>query len=709
MHKPAVPAFLALCALNGATWGCAEDTQRTPAIPDIAAPAPSPAGPPSQVAAPPVGASESHPKSPPLSSEGGMTARYRLSFERRRQHLVDVEAHFPALPENTDSNPGLELMMPVWTPGSYLVREYARHIEGEGMIATERGSDKPLAITKVRKNRWRIDTDRLKPVTLRYSVYCNRLAVQGNFVDEEMAVLNGAALFLTPVNNDADEEEADDDPMQHPYVVHLTLPTTWSTAVTGLPHDPGKARLQFISANYDVLVDSPIVAGNPIIHDFVVAGVGHRLVNLGGGKVWDEKRSARDVAHLTKAHTDFWGVTPYTDYTFLNIIADAHGGLEHLNSTLILTDRWRSSNREDYLSWLGLVSHEFFHTWNVKRLRPVALGPFDYEQEVHTKSLWIAEGITSYYDDLLLRRARLMTVDEYLERLSKNINRLHKTPGRKAVSLELASYDAWIKYYRRDENTRNTSVSYYTKGAVVAFLLDAKIRALTENKRSLDDVMRIAYQRFSGTTGFTAGGFQELVGQIAPSPEWAGFFSTAVRGTAELDYKPALDFFGFGFAETSKTPAEREDKSAGVQDAADDPPKDEDQLAFSDNVAQEPEPGSLGIRHKTLGKRIVVQEVARGGPSYHAGIHAGDELLAVGGFRVLDGQLSKILSAHPPGSTVELLVSRRGIVHSLSLKLEKARAKEAFNLERLEHTSARQRKNLALWLGFSPADSIGAE
>ena len=236
---------------------------------------------------------------------------------------------------------------------------------------------------------------------------------------------------------------------------------------------------------------------------FEVDGIPHSLVNEGEGGLWDGLSAARDVEKIVRAHRHMWGFLPYDQYVFFNMITEAGGGLEHKNSTLLMTSRWHYRVRKDYLAWLSLVSHEFFHVWNVKRLRPVELGPFDYENEVYTKNLWTAEGITSYYTELGVRRAGLCTQDEFFERLSSLIERLQTTPGRLVHPLEMASYDAWIKFYRNDENSPNTTISYYTKGAVVAWLLDAKIQAATGGAKSLDDVLRLAYTRYAGEYGFT--------------------------------------------------------------------------------------------------------------------------------------------------------------------------------------------------------------
>ena len=328
----------------------------------------------------------------------------------------------------------------------------------------------------------------------------------------------------------------------------MELPDGWRGTATGLPPHPGRAPHAYRAPDFDTLVDSPIVAGNPAVYPFTVAGVPHHLVNLGESGVWDGPRSAEDAERITRELHRMWGLMPYERYRFLNLITEAGGGLEHRNSTLLMTSRWATSSRPRYLRWLGLVSHELFHAWNGKRLRPIELGPFDYEAEVHTESLWVVEGLTSYYADLVVHRAGLSTETEYLQALSRRIRGLQTTPGRAVQPVALASYDAWIKFYRGDENSRNTSVSYYTKGAVVGFLLDMRIRAATGGAKTLDDVLRRAYARYSGARGFMPNEFRATAEAVAGKP-LSGWFAHALDSTGELDYAEALDWLGLTFGD----------------------------------------------------------------------------------------------------------------------------------------------------------------
>jgi predicted metalloprotease with PDZ domain len=389
--------------------------------------------------------------------------RYTLRFPAPQTHYVEVSAAIP-----TAVRDHVEMMMPVWTPGSYLVREFSRHVEGV-VAATVDGE--ALPVSKTRKNRWRIDTGGAPVVSVSYRVYGHEMSVRTNWIEAEFALLNGAATFMTPGDGEARVHD-----------VAIEPAVGWAqsrTALRRLGDDPH----HYSAPDYDRLVDSPILLGNPAVYEFTVDAKPHYLVNEGEAGVFDGARAARDLERIVREYRRMWGFLPYDHYFFLNVITEAGGGLEHAESTVLMTTRWTTRTRKAYLAWLGLASHEFFHVWNVKRLRPAELGPFDYEHEVHTHSLWVAEGFTDYYADLALHRAGLMTRDEYLEVLSSKIEGVQSTPGRHVQSVSLASFDAWIKHYRPDENSVNTAVSYYTKGAVIAFLLDARIRSATGGRR----------------------------------------------------------------------------------------------------------------------------------------------------------------------------------------------------------------------------------
>ena len=536
---------------------------------------------------------------------------YVLRFPEPHTHYIDVEAVLPATGRDA-----LELAMAVWTPGSYLVREYSRHVED---VRAEAGGE-PREVVKTAKNRWRVETGGASSVTVRYRVYGREMTVRTNYVDAAFALVNGAPTFLTLAG----------DSRPRPHEVRVELPDGWRAAVSALPR-ASDAPHHFLARDFDTLVDSPIVAGSPSVHAFTAAGRPHLLVNVGDDALWDAERSVADLAKLVEAHAGFWGGSPpYDRYVIFNVISEASGGLEHRDSTVLMTSRWKMRTRRAYVDWLSLVSHELFHVWNGKRLRPIELGPFEYEQENHTRALWVVEGLTSYYGDLLAARAGVITQDEYLGELGAMIADLQATPGRLAQPVSEASFDAWIRYYRQDENTPNTTVSYYTKGAIVGLLLDVEIRRASNDAKTLDDVMRTAYARYSEETGFTGEQFRALVSDVA-GRDLSRWLRHALDTTDELDYAP-LAYVG---------------------------------LRLRDEEAASSGRAWLGLqlsRPATLKNddgRLVVTQVRRGTPAYEAGVNVDDEIVALGGYRVRPDGWEARLGAFRPGERLPLLVARR--------------------------------------------------
>jgi len=580
--------------------------------------------------------------------------RYTVRFPAPQSNYVEIEAHVP-----TDGRPSIDMMMAVWTPGSYLVREYERNIEA--VKATAGGHE--LAVDKTVKNRWHIVTGGAREVTLAYRVYSHEMSVRNNWVDADFAMLTGAQTFMTLA--DAPGPTA---AYERPHDVRLELPSTWKISVTGMPDARDGASNHYLAPDFDTLVDCPIVAGNPAIHRFTVDGKPHLLVDVGEGGVFDGERAARDLERIVQEGKTLWGALPYDKYVFFNMLTGSGGGLEHKNSVMMMASRWATGTRARYVSWLGTASHEYFHVWNVKRLRPIELGPFDYEHENYPRSLWISEGLTDYYADLQLRRAGLVSPSEYLAMLSRAIRDLQTTPGRLTQTAEMASFDAWIKAYRPDENTVNTAISYYTKGAVLGFLLDARVRAATNDTKSLDDVMRLAFARYSGPKGFTPQDFRKTASEIA-GVDLGPWFARALETTEELDYQPALDWFGLRFRSSRPTDS-TPDKTAW-----------------------------LGGRMRVDGGRLLFESVPRGTPAFDAGVNSGDELLGIDDFRVaptLD-ELDRRLAAYRPGQKVTLLVTHLEQVRRLPATLGAAPV-ETWMLEPRPDITPAQRAHNVNWI-----------
>ncbi len=570
--------------------------------------------------------------------------RYSVSVEPLA-HYLQVEATIP-----TDGLDQIDLMMPVWTPGSYLVREYSRNVESLTAAADSGGG--LLPIQKTRKNRWRVSAPPgARAIVLRYRVYAHELSVRTNWVDEELALINGAATFLTRL-----------DAPQRPYEVRLVRPPEWGRSLSPMA---SPAQDVYRADDFDALVDSPILAGNPAVYDFTVDGKPCRLADFSERGEFDGARAAPDLASIVRQTAAMWNGLPYERYSFFNILGAGRNGLEHRESTVLIAPRDSTKTRTAYLEWLGLAAHEHFHAWNVKRLRPAELGPFDYENEVYTRSLWVVEGVTDYYADLIVRRAGLSSDEEYLAALSGQIASLQTTPGRLVQPLESASYDAWIKYYRPDENSANASISYYTKGAVVAFLLDAEIRRRTAGERSLDDLMRLLYARFSGPRGYTPADVRSAVADLVGGSEGralAGWLADALETASELDYGPALEWFGLEFM----------------------PPPEKPRVW-------------LGLATRLQGQHVLVTEVRRGSPAAAAGLDIGDEIVAIDGVAT-DGLLAGVLAAHAPGDRLSVLIIRRGapVAAEVTLAIEPG---QLWQLGTRAGASAVQRAHLASWLG----------
>jgi predicted metalloprotease with PDZ domain len=348
----------------------------------------------------------------------------------------------------------------------------------------------------------------------------------------------------------------------------------------------------------------------------------------------------------------------------------------------MMTNRWATSTRKAYLNWLDLASHEYFHAWNIKRLRPVELGPFDYEAENHTRSLWIAEGITDYYAPLMLRRSGLRSRVEYLGTdtppspgsLSAVIAGLQSTPGRLAQSAAQGSYDAWIKFYRPDENSVNSSISYYTKGSVIGWLLDAAVRHATNGAKSLDDVMRLAYSRYSGSRGYTPEEFEATASEVA-GKSLRDFFARAVESTEELDYNEALEWFGLAFRSESATEI-KNDKTSDKK---------------SDGKAW------MGVDTRTDVGRLIVTKIPQGTPAFDSGLSVDDEIIAIDNIRVRADQLTAHLENYKAGQKVTILVARRDELKSFPLTLGEEPKK--WQLEIRPNASAAQTQHLEHWIG----------
>ncbi|MEZ6041150.1 MAG: PDZ domain-containing protein [Planctomycetaceae bacterium] len=610
------------------------------------------------------------------SAEQKRALEYTVSFEHRAAHYAEIQMVVP-----TPATGTIELMMPTWTPGSYLIREYARHVDH--LHATSDGKA-PLSIQKTSKNRWLVECPIGKDVRITYQLYCHEMSVRTNWVDRDMAVLNGAATFLTVAGAEST-----------PHRIHFDVPEDWSRSMTSLVAVEGRDHT-YVAENLDELIDSPVLCGNPVVQDFNAGGVPHVLATIGDSSLWDTAKAAADVQQIVARQQAFWGVVPYSRFKFLNVISETGGGLEHDNSTLVMTSRWNYRNKEKYEDWLSLVSHEFFHTWNVRRLRPVELTQYDYETENNTRSLWVAEGLTSYYEDLMLVRAGLIDQSAYLKRLSKSIEKLQTNPGRNVQSLSESSFDSWIKFYRPDENSSNSRVSYYVKGCVVGFLLDARIRELTNDARSLDDAMRLLYQRHSGPKGYSNSDFAAILSEVAGT-DMNAWLAQHVETTDELDYQPALNWLGLRFAESKSeaTVAETKAATAPTNEAAREvKPAETDETP---NDKREEPRAWIGIQTSDGSASVIITGVTHDSPAHEAGLNVDDEILAFNRYRVNSRTWRDQLTQLGIGETIDVLIARRGEIRTIEVK-PVTEPKEKWNLKPVTEPSDEVKARLAKWL-----------
>ncbi|HKP67754.1 MAG TPA: PDZ domain-containing protein [Pyrinomonadaceae bacterium] len=560
---------------------------------------------------------------------------YTVSMSKPWTHLLEVEMRlkYDKAPESA------EVKMPVWTPGSYLVREYARHVQD---FAARDTSGKALAWEKVNKNTWRIPTGGAKEIVASYRVYSNELTVRTNELNDEHGFWNNAATLMFPTGQ-----------LAAPSTVTVKPYSNWKVA-TGLPAVAGQTNT-FRASNFDILYDSPFEVSDYKEIKFNVQGKPHRYVITGDGN-YDLNKLATDTSKIIEEAYKIFGDLPYDDYTFI-VNLRGGGGLEHLNSTALQFNRFGFKPDTRYKGFLSLVAHEFFHAWNVKRIRPDVLGPFDYENENYTKLLWVAEGATAYYEGVLLRRAGLITDRELIETKATAFEQLQNRPGRFETSLEEASMDAWIKYYRQDENAVNNQISYYDKGEIVNMLLDITIRSASGGAKSLDDVMRALYNDFyKKGRNYTPADFQKA-SETAAGKSLDDFFAKYVRGEAELDFTGILS-------------------AIGLQILRDDSAKNR---------------AYIGADFSEEAGRLNIRSIAADTPAYEQGLNTGDQIIAIDGYRATNAFLTSYLSEKKPGDTVKLTIFRFDKMRDMEFKLG-ANNRTDFSIRPVQNPTAEQQK-----------------
>lgn len=551
---------------------------------------------------------------------------YNVSFPEAQAHYVDIEMNIKGI--KTDF---IDVRMPVWTPGSYLVREFAKNVES---LSAKNVSGSSLSSSKINKNTWRITNTKNQNININYRVYAFELSVRTSFVDASHAFLSPSGLLMYPEGM-----------IKSPSTVTIKPYKNWEKISTGLDPVKGKNNT-FYAPDYDILYDSPLEVGNHDTFDFMAAGVKHEVAMYGGGN-YKKADLVEDMKKIIETETDIFEENPNKRYVFIiHNTSAGGGGLEHLNSTVLGAVRLGYAEEDQYKSFLGLVAHEYFHLWNVKRLRPQALGPFDYSNENYTSNLWIAEGFTAYFDNLILRRAGIYSPERYIASLVSDINTVVNQPGNGVQPVSDASFDAWIKYYRPNENSKNSTISYYDKGALIGMILDLEILNATKGAKRLDDVMKAMYDEYykNKKRGYTDAEFKAMAEKIA-GKSLDDIYRKYINGTEPISFNSYLGYAGL----------------------------------YLVNEYEGKENPSLGVATAVKDGKVIITAVQRGSAAWNDGLNVNDELIAINDYRITGAtdtkgvsDLVKNISSKKVGEKIKAIISRDGIIKTVDITIARA-------------------------------------
>lgn len=662
MHRPAISGT--------ATWGVLISAMSAAACASLVASAP--------------------PQPPPVE--------YTISLPAPQTQMVEMSITVPQVDAES-----LDFILPVWRPGRYTILDPASSVRE--VRASNSATGEALPIEKIRKSAWRVTTKGADSIRVDYRIYANSLSDRTRHVDDTHAFLSGSSVFLFVPQRRG-----------HPAIVRIDAPPDWRIA-SGLDAHPTEPRT-LVAPDYDVLVDSPIEIGLHERIDFDVDGVPHEVILWGDTEGHDAQKIIDDFSAIIRAQRSIFGDLPYQRYVFLTHVGrGAGGGTEHLNSTIMQTSRAALEGEAGWTRFLGLVSHEFFHTWNVKQLRPAGIHPYDYEQENYTRLLWVAEGTTSYYDDLTLVRTGRVKPRKYLDDLGSAIDSLRRRPGRLVQSVEESSFDAWIKFSRSTPDDVNSTISFYTSGAQASLALDLAIRTHTGNAASLDDVMRTMYERFplSGP-GYTPADLLAVINEISGA-DFTEFFERHIRGTEDFPLESLVSVCGLELAfeptkrdddETSRaegrTSRAREEAEFGDQtdDAVKENAADDDEHDNADDARESPEsPAEVPMRSylglNLSGTRIT--SLLIDGPAYDCGLMVGDEIIAADGQRIVSqSDLDKRIDKLQPGESIRLTYFRRDDLREIAIRLA-AVPDGSWKLRKVKNPTDAQKAAYETWLG----------
>ena len=570
----------------------------------------------------------------------GMNVSYELRMPKPQNHYFEVQMN---ISENSDKQ--VEVKLPVWAPGSYLVREFSKNIN---LVKAFTKDGKALKVSKKSKNAWVIDAGSEKNIQVKYEVYSFEVSVRTPFLDLSHGFVSGSGIFMyvDKAKNQAGTLTV------FPHESFKRISTSLPFAET----DKSNGQ-RFLFENYDQLVDCPLEIGNQEIFEFTSAGVTHTVAMYGEAN-YDVNDLKRDMAKIVEAETAVFGINPNKNYTFIvHNVVDGQGGLEHMNSCVLSVNRWTYAGQQ-YVDFLNLVAHEYFHLWNVKRIRPIELGPFNYDEENYTSLLWVMEGFTSYYDELILRRTGFYSEETFLAKLQSSINYVEGTPGSRVQPVAHASFDAWVKAYRPNENSSNTSMTYYSRGSVLASVIDAMIVAESDGKKCLDHFMQQLYKTYYEglKRGFSEAEFkQELAKFMGKNMDV--FFLKYVDGTEIIPYKEFYAPVGLS-----------------VQDVSTNNP-------------------SFGASFREEGGKVMVKSVRFGSSAEEAGISVGDEIIGCNAYRVDQSMLEGMLNGLSNLEACDLLIARDELLFSVHVTIRNFK-KPQFLLTK----SSSNEKRLHYWL-----------
>lgn len=553
-----------------------------------------------------------------------MKLKYLVEITEPHTHIVKVKIEGKA-PKGAKS---LDFFLPSWSPGSYLMREYARNIRTARAFNTK---GEFLQIQQTAKGIWKVDfensevSDKSGDFSFEYEIYCHELTVRTSYVDDSHAFLHGPSYLMGVLDQDIKDPE-----------IAFKFPALWAKLHTSMK-DISEDRKAFVytAADYDELIDSPVEIGCHYSNGFMHKGKEHHFAFYGDRHPHDDDLEGDIKTIVENVSSHFEGELPYEKYLFIShFVPNLYGGLEHLSSTALQFDGRKLQNRRDYLNWLSLVAHEYFHTWNVKRIRPKELGPFDYTNENYTRMHWLTEGLTSFMDDLFVYRAGLSQIEEYLLIIRDFLNKYYSIPGKKFHSLEESSFNAWVKLYRPDENTNNSSISYYLKGGLVFSTLHFELK---KKGKSINDLLNLLWKRYldNPSAGVTNDEVMEMIESLG-GKDVRELFELRISTTEDIDFESYYKDIGCEFI------------------------WDESNIPY------------LGVQWKFEGDRAIVASVNLDSPAYKAGLNAGDELLSLNGMRFLKDDACNLDKLMTVGKSYKFGISRMNkIYQDFEIRAEK--------------------------------------